>query len=207
MLIFALFCSVNTSDFCLNLCQPLPYYSRATLFIPNVAQWYSETITEQRFLCHCLHFLCLFFSCWLICCGMSLCLFLWQWGAELEREEKLQEMVSEWTLGLKSFPYGHLGPVKELNWSRGSSGVWKASIIKKRIWHSGNTRYKNGQESRDVRLSTSASTLVNDSQKSCTLSPYVTPLCPFPPYPLFLAQTNLQWNAPWPRSAKECDCI
>lgn len=65
----------ETQHFHLNLCQPVLYYSRATLFIPNVAQWYSKTFTVLRFPRHCLHFLWLFFSSWHVCCGRSLCLF------------------------------------------------------------------------------------------------------------------------------------
>lgn len=83
------------------------------------------------------------------------------------------------------------GPIKELNWTSGSSGVWKAFIMKKgKYEHYEEMRYSTRMPGEKVR--TSASTLGNDSQREAsptlTLRRVSLAALASPLLPLFLAR-------------------
>lgn len=124
--------SVQVWHFCLNLCQPAPYYTTGSLFNPNVAQWSTTTFAELRVLRRCLHFLCLYSSpaCLLWSCPCACLPAASSWVGASRWIARNGLLAHSW--------FRHHFHMDILGQSRGwieagrSSGVWKTFIIKEK---------------------------------------------------------------------------
>lgn len=181
--------SVQTQHFNLNLFRNCKNYSRPPLCIPNVAQWYSSTFTELCFFFFITEFNSLFVE---PCCR---CLFL---GCE-QLSQSEERNCKKWAPSALIVRHILHVDIWGLSRSTGSSGVWKAFIIRQTKL-APDTRMQRWEAQRKCKNSP------NDLQKCCQPSLNATLLCFFSYFSCTQTYSKMLPDPEVPRSEAAFSC-